>query len=70
MNNITQERARQIKERAQQLSQGGPWADRLTEAMTPEEDAVINAYWRALPGSASYMDAFLDFLQGTVGELG
>lgn len=67
---ITQERAAEIKRKAQELAQCGPWADQLAKAMTPAEDATIRAYWKALPGSASYMDAFFDFLNGTVGEVG
>jgi hypothetical protein len=67
---ITQERAQEIKEKAIELTQYGPWADKLTQAMTPEEDVQVRQHWSALPGSASYMDAFLDFLHGTTGEVG
>ena len=67
---ITQERAREIMKKAQDLTKCGPWADHIVEAMTPEEDAEVRRHWNALPGSTSYMDAFFDFLQGTTGELG
>lgn len=67
---ITQERAAEIKKKAQELAEYGPWSDQLTKAMTPEEDREIHQYWSALPTDSSYMDAFLDFLQGTTGEMG
>ena len=67
---ITRERAEEIKRKAIELTLCGPWVDKLEEAMTPEEDSEIRAYWRVLPGSASYFDAFADFLSGTVGEGG
>ena len=67
---ITQERAQEIMKKAQELAEHGPWSDQLTKAMTPEEDAQVRQHWTALPGSASYMDAFYNFLNGTTGEQG
>ncbi len=67
---ITQERAREIMKAAQEMTQYGPWSDNITKAMTPEEDAQVRQHWTALPSSASYMDAFFNFLNGTTGEQG
>jgi hypothetical protein len=67
---ITQDRADEIKRRAQELAEYGPWSDQLTKAMTSEEDTEVRMHWNALPSSSSYMDAFLNFLQGTTGEVG
>ena len=67
---ISQERAEEIKRKAQDLTQGGPWADKLQQAMTAEEHELVMRHWNALPGDSSYMDAFLNFLQGTTGEMG
>lgn len=67
---ITQERAREIMKKAQELAEYGPWSDQLSKAMTSEEDAQIKLHWSALPPSASYMDAFYNFLNGTTGEQG
>lgn len=45
------------------------WAQRrdqndVTHAMTPAERAYVQKRWYALPGSACYMDAFLEILNG------
>jgi hypothetical protein len=67
---ITRERAEEIKQKAIDMDRYGPWSDRLEKAMTSEEHQQVMQYWATLPGSASYFDAFLDFLQGTTHELG
>jgi hypothetical protein len=67
---ISQHRAAEIKQKAQELAEYGPWADQLTKAMTSEEDAEVRMHWNALPSDSSYMDAFLNFLQGATGEMG
>jgi len=67
---ITQERAQEIKRKAQELAHHGPWCDQMSKVITPEEDRQIKLHWESLPGSSCYMDSFFDFLEGTVGELG
>jgi hypothetical protein len=67
---ITQERAREIQTKAQDLATCGPWVDQVEKVVTPEEDAIIRQHWQALPMESSYMDSFYDFLNGTLGELG
>lgn len=67
---ITQDRARAIKEKCQELAVGSPWADKLTQVMSPEEDKIVRAHWMALPSDASYADAFMNFLCSTIGEQG
>jgi hypothetical protein len=67
---ITQERAREIMSRCQELAVHGPWCDQMDKVLTPEENAQILQHWESLPGTSCYMDSFFDFLNGTVGELG
>jgi hypothetical protein len=67
---ITQERAQEIKRVAQDLATGSPWVDQLDNSMTPVEKEEVKAYWQSLPESASFAEAFFDYLNGTVGELG
>ena len=67
---ITQERAREILQKAKELAVCGPWSDYLKEAMSIDEHEMVLRHWNVLPGSTSYTDSFLDFLQGTTGELG
>lgn len=66
---ITQERAQQIMEQAAS-AQGSSLSEQVQHTLTPEEDAQVRQHWSALPSSASYMDAFYNFLNGTTGEQG
>lgn len=67
---ITRERAREIVRQAKEAATCGPWVDQLDKVMAPEEISTVNAYWNSLPGSTSFYDALMDFVDGTVGELG
>lgn len=67
---ITQERAREIQTQATALATHGPWSDKIGEVLTLEEKKELNEYWATLPLSSSFMDAFFDYRNGTVGELG
>lgn len=67
---ITQERAREIVRQAKEKATCGPWVDQLNAVMSKEEISVVNRYWSGLPGSTSFYDSLMDFVQGTVGETG
>ena len=68
---LTQERALEIRRACQDLAIGGePWEDQLARTMTIEEIQEVNAYWQSLPNSATFENAFEDYLQNTRMELG
>lgn len=67
---LTQERAKEIVMLAKRKATCGPWVDCLDKVMTSEEISIVIGYWNSLPGSASFYDALMDFVQGTVGEVG
>jgi hypothetical protein len=67
---LTQDRAKEIVRQAQEKATCGPWVDYLNQVMSPEERQIVNTYWNSLPGSTCFYDALMDFVNGTVGELG
>lgn len=67
---MTRERALEIKQQCQLLAEGSPWSDQMDHILTPQEKQEIITYWKNLPGGSSFLDAFFDICNGTVGELG
>ena len=66
---ISQARALKIKEHATKLV-GAEWEEKLAQSMTPQENEEVMRHWMALPSTATYADAFENFLAGTTGESG
>lgn len=62
---MTQERAKEIWSRA--VSLYPEWSEGVGKVMTPEEYEDIKAYWKTLPGSSCFMDAFFRVLNDHVG---
>lgn len=62
---ITQRRAREIEEKAKEITNVGPWSDQISRVITPGEDEEIRNLWSLMAGNTCYMDAFARFCAGT-----